>query len=124
MDPRFSLQAVAHVPAYYWPWVWWQLFWLRLWCDSARREVLYEIQPDGRVVTFLISDDKTDLRAWMYQQRQVYREHWKPMHNASGEMHLGAYHYWMGRIMECGARFRTWVRKIVARAKPAFIDSS
>ncbi len=81
MDPRFSLQAVQHVPVYFWPWVWWQLLWLRGWCEATGRDVLYEIEPTGRVVTFMISDDERDLRSWMYRARATGWDHYETMYD-------------------------------------------
>ncbi len=124
MEIRFTLGQVAHVPVYFWPWVWWQLFWLRGWAEAVDRELIYEIAADGRVHVVALSDDKRDLRAWMSRQRKLYREHWTPMHDASGEAHLSAVHYWMGRFMACGRRLIwRWVR-VVFRAAPPFKDSS
>jgi len=124
MDSRFTLSAVQHVPVIFWPWVMWQLFGIRRWCRENRREVLWEIETSGKVWVTYVSDDPCDLTAWMKREAKLYRAHWYAMFNASGEMHLGAYHYWMGRIMECGARFicrRTSVAEVVG---PEVQDSS
>ena len=124
MDVRFTLQAVRRVPVIYWPWVWWQLFWLRSWCEATGRDVLWDIEESGKVWVTFISDDKADLAAWLKKEQKIYRAHWYALHNESGEMHLGAYHYWMGRIMECGARFVCWRKSVAEHALPALEDSS
>lgn len=104
MELSFNPRAYAHVPIFYWPWIWWQLFWLRGWSEAVRREIIFEIDTRGKVHVIFVSDDKRDLRAWMNAQKTVHRDHWTPMSDASGEAHLSAIHYWMGRIMECGQR--------------------
>ncbi|MDJ0920434.1 MAG: hypothetical protein QNI84_04855 [Henriciella sp.] len=124
MDVRFTLQAVAHVPIYYWPWVWWQLYRLRQQCRVAGCEVLWEVDERGLVYVPFVSDLETDLLAWFYKEVKKTRAHWAPMDDASGEMHLSPIHYWMGRIMECGERCVGNVRVEAACAAPAIQDSS
>ncbi len=124
MEISFNPAHYAHVPVYFWPWIWWQLFWLRGWAEATRRDVLFEIAANGRVHVVLISDDKADLRAWMQAQKRVYRDHWTPMHDASGEAHLGSFHYWMGRFMACGQRVNFISRRIGFDPAPAIEDSS
>ena len=123
MDLTFNPRAYAHVPLLYWPWIWWQLFWLRGWSEAARREVLFEIDARGKVHVILISDGKDDLRAWMAAQRAIYRDHWTPMHDASGEAHLCALHYWMGRLMECGRRVHFKTERTGEYPAPIIDDS-
>ena len=62
---------------------------------------LYRIEPTGQVVVYLLPG-QTDLNAWLYQQAQVYRDHWAPMHDPSGEAHLNAIRYWTPRFMARG----------------------
>ena len=124
MEPRFTLQAVQHVPVYYWPWVWWQLHWLRRCCEAAGREVLWEVCETGRVYIVAESDDPRDLTSWLRKERQTCRAHVYAMHNASGELHLSNVHYWMGRLMERGARVMVALVQRVLRQGPAVLDSS
>ncbi|MDJ0922401.1 MAG: hypothetical protein QNI84_14830 [Henriciella sp.] len=105
MEVRFTLSAVAHVPIYYWPWVWWQLYRLRQQCRTARCEILWEVDERGFVYVPFVSDLETDLLLWFCKEVKKTRAHWAPMDNASGEMHLSAIHYLTGRLMECGERF-------------------
>lgn len=124
MDIRFTLAAVAHVPVYYWPWVWWQLFWLRGEVAATGRDVLYEIDGRGRVHVVMVADAPDDLRAWLGRRQREWRDHWDAMNDASGERHLSPIHYWMGRIMECGERV-VWVSsQNVMRSVPAVCDTS
>ncbi|GAB5459675.1 MAG: hypothetical protein Hens3KO_27050 [Henriciella sp.] len=124
MEISFNSRHYAHVPVLYWPWIWWQLFWLRNWAEAVRRDVLYEIGENGRVYVRLISDDKADLRSWLNAQAQVYRDHWTVMQDASGEAHLSAIHYWMSRFMQRGEREIWLAAWIIDRAPPALQDSS
>lgn len=123
MDLTFNPRAYVHVPIIYWPWIWWQLLWLKGWSEAARREVIFEIAFNGKVHVLLLSDHKRDLRAWLNTQKTIYRDHWTPMHDASGEAHLCAIHYWMGRIMECGRRVHDKSNRIGAYPSPAIEDS-
>ncbi|MEM9939732.1 MAG: hypothetical protein AAF768_12850, partial [Pseudomonadota bacterium] len=88
MEVRFTLSAVRHVPIYYWPWVWWQLFRLRQQCRAARCEILWHVDEGGFVWVPYISDLETDLLAWTLKEIKKTRAHSGPMNNASGEMHL------------------------------------
>lgn len=124
MEISFNPKHYAHVPVYFWPWVWWQLFWLRGWAEASDHEVLFEIAPNGRVHVVFISDDKADLRAWMNRQPQLYRDHWTPMHDTSGEAHLGGVHYWTGRVMESGERVAFVSGRTGFDPAPAIKDSS
>ncbi|MDJ0922012.1 MAG: hypothetical protein QNI84_12865 [Henriciella sp.] len=124
MDVRFTLQAVAHVPIYYWPWVWWQLLRLRQQCRAAGCEVLWEVDETGMVLVPFVSDAENDLLVWLVKQNKTTRAHWAPMDNASGERHLSAIHYWMGRIMECGERCLPRLVVEAECALPAIEDSS
>ncbi|MDJ0920099.1 MAG: hypothetical protein QNI84_03160 [Henriciella sp.] len=124
MEVRFTLQAVAHVPIYYWPWVWWQLYRLRQQCRAARCEVLWEVDEHGFVYVPFVSDLETDLLAWFYKEVRKTRAHWAPMDNASGEMHLSAIHYLTGRLMECGERCLPGLVIDAECAAPAIQDSS
>ncbi|MDJ0921791.1 MAG: hypothetical protein QNI84_11730 [Henriciella sp.] len=124
MDIRFSIAAVRHLPVYLWPWVWWQLFAVKRWCRINKRKVLWQADETGKVWVTYVSDDEKDLTAWCHQQNKVYRAHWRAMYNESGEMHLSAIHFWMGRIMECGERCVGHVRVEVECALPAVQDSS
>ncbi len=124
MEVRFTLSAVAHVPIYYWPWVWWQLYRLRQQCRVAGCEVLWEVDERGFVYVPFVSDSESDLLAWFYKEVRKTRAHWAPMDNASGEMHLSAIHYWMGRIMECGERVMRRAGSKAALMAPAIEDSS
>ncbi|MBR9834530.1 MAG: hypothetical protein GYB42_04950 [Alphaproteobacteria bacterium] len=124
MEISFNPRHYAHVPVYYWPWVCWQLFWLRAWVRASGREVLFEISQTGRVCVVLIGDDPSDLRAWLGRRRGQPCAHHVAMDNASGEAHLCAIHYWMGRLMQRGAlEIWVWVR-VLARPLPAIIDTS
>ena len=124
MDIRFTLEGVAHVPVYYWPWVWWQLFWLRAWAAAARREVLYEIAPNGRVHVVLLSDDPRDLRSWLQQQAGAPRAHLVYCDNADGAVDTPDIALLMTAALEAtGHLIRyVWVR-IVLRPVPPFLDS-
>ena len=124
MDLRFTLQAVAHVPIYYWPWVWWQLFRLRCQCRSARCEILWQVDEKGFVWVPYISDLENDLLAWVVKEIKKTRAHWAPMKNASGEIHLSRVHYEAGRLMECGERLSFALPAEMVRTEPAFQDSS
>ncbi len=124
MDIRFNPQGCAHVPVYYWPWVWWQLFWLRGWAEAVGREVLYEVLANGRVELVLVSDDKADLRSWMYRQAQSARPHLDYCDNADGALNADPIAVFMGRAMQRFGCFVRWVSaRIVARALPAVDDS-
>ena len=124
MDVRFTLSAVAHLPVYLWPWVWWQLFAIKRWCRVNERQVLWEADERGKVWVTYVSDDPRDLVAWFKRENKLYRAHWAAMHNASGEMHLSGVYYWMGRLMECGERLALPPVLEPERAQPVFQDSS
>ncbi|MDJ0922500.1 MAG: hypothetical protein QNI84_15335 [Henriciella sp.] len=124
MDIRFTLAAVQHLPVYLWPWVWWQLFAVKRWCRINKRKVLWQADENGKVWVTFVSDDPKDLTAWFHQQNDIYRPHCYAMYNESGEMHLGAIHFWMGRIMECGERLMRRVVSRAARVLPDVQDSS
>ncbi|MEO1642170.1 MAG: hypothetical protein AAFR74_02460 [Pseudomonadota bacterium] len=81
------------MPVWLWPVVWWRLIWLRAHLRASGRGALYRIQPDGRIQVYL-SPDETDGTAWLYQQSQLWRDHWTPMQDKSGEAHLGSIRYW------------------------------
>ncbi|MDJ0920104.1 MAG: hypothetical protein QNI84_03185 [Henriciella sp.] len=124
MDIRFTLAAVQHLPVYLWPWVWWQLFAVKRWCRVNKRKVLWQADENGKVWVTFVSDDPKDLTAWCHQQNKLYRPHWYALYNESGEMHLSAIHFWMGRIMECGERLMYRAVSQAARTTPAIEDSS
>ncbi|MEO0550236.1 MAG: hypothetical protein AAFZ91_09960, partial [Pseudomonadota bacterium] len=81
MEVRFTLSAVRHVPVIYWPWVWWQLLGIRNWCGLQQREVLWEVDPDGKVWVTYVSDDPRDLVAWFKRENKLYRAHWYALYN-------------------------------------------
>ena len=123
MEPRFTIRAVAHVPLYFWPWVWWQLFWLRAWTEATGREVLFEIRENGRVEVFMIADDERDLRSWMILQASARRPHLEALEEVPPGVSLIP--VFMGKALErygCLERW-IWVR-VVLRAAPPIADSS
>jgi hypothetical protein len=124
MEISFNPKHYTHVPMFFWPWVMIQLFLLRRWAQAEDRQIVFEIDVHGKVHVLLMSDDKSDLRAWLNAQRTVYRDHWIPMHNDSGEAHLCAYHYWMGRLMECGRRIHDKSNRAGEYPAPAIDNSS
>jgi nicotinamide mononucleotide adenylyltransferase len=124
MEITFNPRHYAHVPLIFWPYVWLQLFLLRQWSAAEDRQIVFEIDARGKVHVLLLSDDKADLRAWLAAQKTIYRDHWTPMHDASGEAHLCAYHYWMGRLMECGRRVHFKSNRGGIYPAPSIEDSS
>ncbi|MEO0549534.1 MAG: hypothetical protein AAFZ91_06415 [Pseudomonadota bacterium] len=124
MEVRFTLSAVSHVPIYYWPWVWWQLFRLRQQCRAARCEILWHVDEGGFVFVPYISDLENDLLAWVFKEIKKTRAHSAPMDNASGEMHLSRVHYETGRQMECGERLALPPFLEAEPATPTILDSS
>ncbi len=124
MHLRFDPSNFAHVPVYYWPWIWWQLFWLRSWCEATDREVLYEVPPNGRVELVLISDDKMDLRAWLYRQSQAPRPHLEHCNNADGALGADPIAVFIGRQMERFGCFIRWAWAEIAPRKPPVLQDS
>jgi len=124
MDLTFSPSRYAHVHFLLWPWVWWQLFWLRGWALSTGREVLFEVDRCGRLTVLAIGDDHRDARAWLNAQARTVSDYEYTLNDPSGERHLCAVHYWIGRFMECGERITyIWVRSVL-RPLPPIADSS
>ena len=124
MEISFNPSHWPHVPVWLWPAVWWNLFWLRKYAAAQEAQILFQIQADGRIVITHVSDDKNDLRAWLWGQQQVYREHWIPMDDPSGEAHLCSIRYWTPRFMARGH-----LTKFISKRKgfpiaPAIEDSS
>ncbi|MEM9938943.1 MAG: hypothetical protein AAF768_08860 [Pseudomonadota bacterium] len=124
MEVRFTLSAVRHVPVYLWPWVWWQLLGIRNWCGLQQREVLWEVDPDGKVWVTYMSDDPRDLVAWFKCENKLYRAHWYALYNESGEMHLSGIHYWAGRLMTRCVQVSAPLVCDAEAGVPAFQDSS
>lgn len=125
MDPRFTLAQVAHVPVYYWPWVWWQLFWLRAWCEASGREVLYEIQPDGRVVTLIVSDDLDDLTSWLRRAETEGWAHHEAMYPDRFTLGVAVIPILFATALERFGHLIRYVAKwSIARPGPAIEDSS
>ncbi len=125
MEIRFNPADYGHVPVLYWPWIWWQLFWLRGWCETTGRGVIYTIETSGHVSVHLVSDDRHDLRAWMYRQARVPRPHLDCCQDASGTQHLSPIERavtWVWERTGCLIRY-VWVR-LVLRQAPAVQDSS
>ena len=115
----------THVPVLYWPWVFLQLFHLHCWSRTHDREVIYDVLPTGCVVVWYVSDDETDLRAWLGRQARAERPHMVYCHNAAGDADTHIFVLWIARALErMGHRIQwVWVR-IVRRPVPPFKDSS
>ena len=113
MDPRFSFDQVQHVPVLYWPWVWWQLFWLRAWCDAASSKVLYEIEPDGRVVIAYASDDARDLTSWVKRAQSEGWAHHEAMYKDRYTLGVAVIPILIGTALE---RFGCFIRYIAKRS--------
>ena len=45
------------VPVLFWPWLWWQLFRLRLWVAATGRDVLCGVDRWGNLHVHLVGDD-------------------------------------------------------------------
>ncbi|MDG1826139.1 MAG: hypothetical protein P8H62_07720 [Henriciella sp.] len=124
MEISFNPKHYAHVPVYYWPWVWWQLVWLRGWAEGLRRDVLFEIAPNGKVHVIFWSDDRNDLRAWMWAQETAPRRHLDYMDNAAGDVDINYFVYAMGKALERTGHLVRWVWvRVVLRRVPPFEDS-
>ena len=125
MEISFNPKHYSHVPVYYWPWIWWQLVFLRGWAEGLRRDVLFEIAQNGKVHIVIWSDDKHDLRAWMWARQAERPKHLDYCDNATGDLDLNYFVYAMGKALECTGYFTCWVWvRIVPRGVPPFEDSS
>ena len=124
MDLTFNPSHYQHVPVYYWPYVWWQLFWLRGWVRAIEREILFEIAPNGKIHITFLSDDKKDLRAWMWAQNESHPKHLDYCDNAAGDLDLNYFVYAMGKALERTGHFVRWIWvRIVLGDVPPFEDS-
>ena len=124
MEITFNPRHWPHVPVWLWPLVWWQLYRLRRAADAQNVRVLFEITREGLVYVTHVSDHKDDLRAWLWAQQQVYRAHWIPMHDPSGEAHLCSIRYWTPRFMERGHLTNFISKRGGFPVAPAIDDSS
>ena len=98
MELRFDPSQLGHVPIVYWPWVWWQLLWLRFALESEGSEAIWSVTATGRVVVHLISDPDYDLVSWFERFSATTPLYGQAVCNPSGEAHLCAVHYWVGRL--------------------------
>ena len=125
MDLTFNPSHYSHVPVYYWPYVWWQLFWLHGWVRAIEREILFEIAPNGKIHITFLSDDKKDLRAWMWAKQTERPKHLDYCDNAAGDLDLNYFVYAIGKALERTGHFTRWVWvRIVSRTTPPIQDSS
>jgi hypothetical protein len=125
MDLTFNPSHYSHVPVYFWPWIWWQLFWLRGWVRAIDRNILFEIAPNGRVHVTFLSDDKTDLRAWMWAKQTERPKHLDYCDNAAGDLDLNYFVYAMAKALERTGHFVRWAWvRLVLRITPPIQDSS
>ena len=125
MDLTFNPRNYAHVPVYFWPWIWWQLFWLRGWVRAIDREILFEIDVRGKVHVVMLSDDRNDLRAWMWARQAERPKHLDYLDNAAGDLDLNYFVYAMGKALERTGHFIRWVWvRLVLRIIPPIQDSS
>ena len=119
----FNPYTWPDMPIWLWPVVWWQLLKLQAEMRADPQPFLYQIEPNGQVIVYLLPD-QTDLTAWLYQQAQTYRDHWAPMHDKSGEAHLSAIRYWTPRFMAQGHLINFISGRTGFALAPAIEDSS
>ena len=119
----FNPYTWPDMPIWLWPIVWWQLLKLQAEMRANPQPFLYCVEPSGQVIVYLLPD-QTDLTAWLYQQRQIYRDHWVPMHDKSGEAHLNPIRYWTPRFMERGHLINFISQRTGFDPAPAIEDSS
>ncbi|MEM7494422.1 MAG: hypothetical protein AAF296_13665 [Pseudomonadota bacterium] len=119
----FNPYTWPDMPIWLWPIVWWQLLKLQAEMRADPQPFLYQIEPNGQVIVYFLPDE-TDLNAWLYQQSQIYRDHWVPMHDPSGEAHLSAIRYWTPRYMARGHLINFISQRTGFDPAPAIEDSS
>ena len=119
----FNPYTWPDMPIWLWPIVWWQLLKLQAEMKSDPQPFLYQIEPNGQVIVYLLPD-QTDLTAWLYQQSHIYRDHWAPMHDKSGEGHLSAIRYWTPRFMARGHLINFISQRTGFDPAPVIDDSS
>ena len=121
MSLTFDPRLFANAPILLWPWIWLQLVCLHRWGQAQGRSVLYSITAQGRVRVHYTSDVTTELYAALIQRPPAYRTQ---ADDPSGEAHLSAIHYWMGRLMQRGELIQFISRRTGHTPPPALRDSS
>ena len=125
MEISFNPKQYAHVNLLLWPWIWWQLFWLRGWSEATERGLIYEIAPNGKVHVLAVGDHKRDLRAWMGRQQRAPKPHLDYCDNAAGDLDVAPIVTFTGRAMARFGYFERWEWvRVVLRGLPAIEDSS
>ena len=123
MAPLLDIRNYAHVPVLFWPLVFLRLWLLFRWADAEGLQVLYTVRSDGAVIVRYVSDDKSNLNAWLHARQLSLQLH----HDAMTEIPFGVslIPVGMGAAMErLGVRVIWIAARDIARAEPSVQDSS